>query len=142
MERGYIRVRASDGSYPYEEFQIDSSEDLYFHLTETLDGTVTNLDVSAGSAKVYLRAKVEAATGDPPVNVEATKRTGTTTAGDTGKVKATLVLRAADFVADDVAVLGVYVVDQTVADTLTFSGYKETLWRGLWRARVRETIDA
>lgn len=141
-ERGYIRVRAADGSYPYEEFQIDSSEEVYFHLTEDIDGTETDLDVSAATAKVYLRAKKETSTTTPPVDVLMTKRTGTTLAGDTGKVKGTVCLRAADFVAEDVIVMGVYVVNEATVDTLTMSGYKETLWRGLWRARVREAIDA
>lgn len=141
-ERGYIRVRAEDGSYPYEEFSVNSTENVDLHLTEDIAGTETNLDLSAASAKVYLRVKVEGSAGDPPVNLAMTKRPGTTTDGDTGKVRGALTLRAASFSDGDVVVMGAYVVDETTVDTLTMSGYQETLWRGLWRARVRGAIDA
>lgn len=141
MERGYIRIQAPDGTYPYEEFQIDSSESVFLTLTAVTDGTAAALDVSSGTVVVKLRAKpVDSAT--VPIDLTMTKRTGNTNPGDTGKVSTTVTLRADDFTAGTYGLMGCYVVDTATADTLTPSGYKETLWRGLWEFYVRGAIDA
>lgn len=140
MERGLIRVRADDGSYPYESFELESSEDIFLTLTKTLDGAESPLDVSAASVKVYLRAKVKGATS-LGANLEMTKRAGTTLNGDTGKVSVTFRPSTSAFAAGDYCVMGAYVVDTATTDTPTPSGYKETLWRQLWEWKVVGVID-
>lgn len=141
MERGYIRVRADDGSYPYEQFEIDAGNDVFLTLTQTVDGTVSVLDVSSASLVVKLRAKV-LGSATVPIDMTMTKRTGTTTAGDTGKVSARVTLRSASFTAAQVGVMGCYITDTTTVDTLTPSGYAEQLWGGLWKFTVLGAIDA
>ena len=140
MERGLIRVRAADGSYPYESFEIESSEDIFLTLTKTLDGTESALDVSASGTKVYLRAKVKGA-ASLGANLEMTKRAGTVSNGDTGKVSVTFRPSSTAFAADDFCVMGAYVVDTTTVDTPTPSGFKETLWRQLWEWKCVGVID-
>lgn len=140
MERGLIRVRAPDGSYPYEQFEIDSSADVFLQLQQEIDGVESNLDVSASSVKVYLRGKVKNI-ASLPINIEMTKRTGTTTAGDTGKVSAVVRPTEAAFDAGDFCVMGAYVVDTATVDTPTPSGFKEILWAGLWEWVALGAID-
>lgn len=141
MERGYIRVRAADGSYPYEQFEIDAGNDVFLTLTQTVDGTASALDVSASSVVVRLRAKVATA-ATVPIDLVMTKRTGTVTAGDTGKVSTRVTLRAASFTAGDNGLMGAYIVDTSTVDTLTPSGYAEQLWAGLWQFKVLGAIDS
>ena len=141
MERGYIRIRAADGSYPYEQFQIDAGNDVFLTLTQTIDGVVSALNVSAAGTTVKLRAKVATAS-TVPIDLTMTKRTGTVSAGDTGKVSTTVTLRAASFAGGDSGLMGCYVVDTSTVDTLTPSGYVEQLWAGLWQFKVLGAIDS
>ena len=131
MERGTIRVRDSDGGYPYERFEVETSADVFLHLTKLLDGAEVNLDVSSATLEVHLRGKVKGATSSP-IDVTMTKRTGTTTNGDTGKVSGVVRPSATDFAAGSFCAMGVYLVDMAVTDAATVSGKKETLWLGLW----------
>jgi len=141
MQRGFQRVQAADGSYPYEQFQIDSTESVFLTLTQLVDGVEVPLDVSSGSTTVKLRAKMQDVAAFP-VNVTMTKRTGTTTAGDTGKVSCDVVLRAADFtILGGTGEMGVYILNTGSADAATPSGSKETLWNGLWEFTVLGQID-
>lgn len=142
MERGYTRVPDAEGAYPYEEFQIDSTEPVYLTLTQFIDGVEVVRDVSASNIKVYLRAKLKAA-ATVPINVEMTKRAGSVANGDTGKVSANVTLRAADFpTAGAAGEMGVYIVDTSIPDAATPSTYQETLHRGLWEFVVRGPIDS
>jgi len=133
MQRGEIRARSASGDYPYESFQIDTSADVFLTLLQLLDAatTPTGVDLSASSTKVYLRAKVRGSTSIP-INVEMTKRAGTASNGDTGKVSAVVRPSSDDFDAGDLCVMGAYVVDTATVDTPTVSGYKEILWPQLW----------
>lgn len=137
--RGFIRVRAPDGSFPYEQFAIDSQETVRFDLDQVIAGTASALDVSAANIEVHFRGSISGAT-PIPVNVTLTKTNG----GSDGIVDGIVVFRRADFstvVGLDVE-CGVYVVDTNTADPLTPSTSKETLWKGKWLATVQAEMEA
>lgn len=136
-ERGYIRLRDSSGRDVYAEFSINSVETVQFVLTQEDFGTETPLDLSSASLTAYFRGSLKGSTS-VPVNVALSNVTD----GTNGQVTGEVVFRRADFpgAAENIE-CAVVVVNSTVVDATTTSGFQETIWKGRWRSYLREGMN-
>lgn len=132
---GYITPTLDDGTRPYSQFFVDSSEYMKFQLkTKNAAGTESAVDISAGTLSVQFRASLKAGgafLSDSPVTL--TKVVGTSTAGDTGIVEGRMAFRAVQTSEVECCLV---LIDSAVVDAATYTGYRETVWGGKWSAAV------
>lgn len=132
---GYITPTLDNGTAPYSQFFVDSSEYMKFQL-KTLNsaGTAAALDISASNLSVQFRASLNAGGAfltDSPVTLD--KVVGTASAGDTGIVDGRMTFRAAQTADVECCLV---LIDANVTDAATYSGKRETVWGGKWVATV------
>lgn len=128
-ERGYLPWLDDDGVEVYAEFTVDSYETVALHLRESNFGAApTDLDLSNASLNAYFRASV-VGSATVPVNVLLAK----VNTGSDGKVSEEVVFRATDFtgaIGEGASIIekSCVIVNSSVADANTLSGFKERQW--------------
>lgn len=132
---GYITPVLDDGTQPYSQFFVDSSEYMKFQLkTRDSTGALSVLDISAGTLSVQFRASLPA-TGaflaDSPVTLDKVS------SGTTGIVEGRMAFRATQTVEVECCLV---LIDSAVSDPATHSTYRETVWGGKWTATISPQV--
>lgn len=143
--RGYGHVTGIQGQASLDQFYIDSTESLFFHLLLTQDkaralvlgtGALPNsTNYNLTGLQAYFRLGNPAAS-TIPVNVLLTQDNAAQ-----GLVSGTAVVRTGQFTLKTYANAGVYVVDPSIVDSATPSGHQEFIHGQEWQAYISPRLD-